>query len=147
VSERFLRMKREEPWKLHINREAGADGSASKTTPKKRTPKAKKNVDAGDENVDDDEDFETPSKKKTPLNKVKNGRVMKVKGDRSGSVIAIDDDEMVKDEYQTSFNGTENGYGYAVASNYNPATYNTQAFVQEQADDDEPYYDPEEAEA
>lgn len=110
-------MKKEEPWDLSINRDA-----ASTSTPRKRTPK-KAVKDEG--NDDDHEDLDgTPSKKKTPLNKVQNGRVTKKKG---GAGTAASAAILIKDEdFETSYEAHEN-------VDYNPSNYNLQGYDQEQA--------------
>ena len=78
------------------------------------------------ENADDEEDLVTPSKKKTPLNKVQNGRVTKKKGG-AGTAATADSAILVKDEeFETSYEAHEN-------VDYHPANYNLQGFDQEQA--------------
>jgi hypothetical protein len=116
VSERMLRMKREESWNLSINRDAAAG-----TPRKKPTPKAK--IIKDEENNDDEEDWTTPSKKKTPLNKVQNGRVAKKKTGANASFTG----DLVKDEYETNMS-PEN------PSVYNSGSFNMEAFGQEQGD-------------
>lgn len=78
----------------------------------------------------------TPSKRKTPLNKVKNGRVTKKK---ASSAAASSDDLAVKDEYTTSF-GSSNGF-----EPYNPKGYNMDGFHKEQAEDMDTYDPQDEA--
>lgn len=130
VSERFVRMKREPCWNLSIDTDTTGDGSTpAKVTPRKRgsrgTPKSAKAAAAmNGSGEDDDEGSEfgaTPSKKKTVLNRVKNGRVTKPKGGKSASASFTDPDEdeedMVKAEngggegYKFSFDQHENNYG------------------------------------
>ena len=136
VSERFVRMKKEPYWNLSIDTDTTGDGSTpTKATPRKRgprgTPKSAKAAAAmNGSGEDDDEGSEfgaTPSKKKTALNRVKNGRVSKPKGGKgaNGSFTEPDedDDEIVKAEdgygiengggegYNFSFDQHENGYG------------------------------------
>lgn len=143
-------MKREESWNLSINKEPGADGP--KSTPRKRTPKAAKKGDV-DQNDDDDEDFDnTPTKKKaTPLNKVKNGRVTKGnKGGARGAAMMDEDDKssVIKpeDNYETSFtsiNGGGHGGGYANVGNGAPGSsfaQNMQAYQDERAQDQQKYF-------
>jgi hypothetical protein len=126
VSERISRIKKEEHWNLNINREAASSTpSRKKATPKKKI----------EENFDDEEDLTTPSKKKTPLNKVQNGRVTKKKGGASSGNSFNED--MVKDEYATSFDTLENSY------EYNPGNYN----MQQPALDNAAFYDGDDAEA
>jgi hypothetical protein len=121
VSERFLRIKKEEPWNLSINREAG--GGAS--TPRKKTPK--KGSIKNEDNVDDEEEFETPSKKKTPLNKVQNGRVTKKKtGSAASSFIKGEDVEILN---QSSGDNLET-----------PADYNMEGFDQGQVQDNAEFF-------
>jgi hypothetical protein len=102
VSERMIRMKKEEHWNLNTNREVASTPSRKKATPKKK-------VEDDVLNIDDEEDLVTPSKKKTPLNKVQNGRISK-KG--SASAINSFNEDIVKDEYETSVNAPENTYEY-----------------------------------
>lgn len=99
-------MKKETCWDLSINTEAGdgngVGGSATKSTPRKRTPskKAAMKAENGDAS-DDDEEFVTPSKKaKTALNKVKGGRVAKGRGKNGAapvSYVEIDDENEDED--------------------------------------------------
>jgi hypothetical protein len=105
--------------------------AAPKSTPRKGQPKTtpkKQAIKNGSGEDDDDEgsSFETPSKKKTPLNKVKGGRVQKNSGrSRTGplSYAEPEDDEedyeegivkneMDVDELQVHSNGYGNGNGY-----------------------------------
>jgi hypothetical protein len=132
VSERMIRMKKEEVWNLNINREAASTPRGKKANPKKK-------VEDDVLNVDDDEDLSTPSKKKTPLNKVQNGRVTKKRGGASAGNSF--NDGMVKDEFEASFNAPENAY------EYNPANYNMQEFACEQAEETPVYYDGDDTEA
>lgn len=134
VSERFLRMKKEEPWNLTINREAGG---VEKPTPKKKTPKGRKKVadDAG--NSDDEDEFSTPSKKKAPLNKVQNGRITKKTGGPGASFSG----ELIKDEFVSSFNSHENEYGY------NSDSFNMEGFHREQEADNASYPNADDGEA
>jgi hypothetical protein len=152
VSERIVRMKREESWNLNNNNNratGGAGDGSAKSTPRKRTPSKKKVEQYTGSNEDDDEDFNfsTPSKTKTPLNKVKNGRVVKKqqKDDRnmlsSFTDIDNDDDEVqiVKKEAkpQMSFNGMENGQGFSRGFGH--------SYVEDQDEDQDIYEDADEA--
>lgn len=129
VSERISRVKKEESWNLNINREAAS------STPSRKKATPKKKVEDDVQNFDDEEDLITPSKKKTPLNKVQNGRVTKKKGGASAGNSFNED--MVKDEYVTSFDTPENSY------EYNPGNYN----MQQPAFDNAAFYDGDDAEA
>ncbi|PSS23213.1 hypothetical protein M430DRAFT_214677 [Amorphotheca resinae ATCC 22711] len=128
----------------------GAGDGSAKSTPRKRTPSKKKVEQYTGSNEDDDEDFNfsTPSKTKTPLNKVKNGRVVKKqqKDDRNmlSSFTDIDnndDDEVqiVKKEAkpQMSFNGMENGQGFSRGFGH--------SYVEDQDEDQDIYEDADEA--
>lgn len=113
------------------------NGSAPKSTPHKRQPKAtpkKMKAKNGPEDEDDDDasSFDaTPSKKKSNLNKVKGGRVQK-NPSRSRAVPTSyaepeddEDDEigMVKsemdgrDDYEVHNNGYSNSLGYGNGHN------------------------------
>lgn len=122
VSERFLRMKKERPWDLSINRDAGGASTPRKKTPKKG-PKS-------EDNDDDEEDLETPSKKKTPLNKVQNGRVAKKKAAASSAGSSF----VKNEDFETTYQTYENGF------DYNAANYNMAAYEQEQQDDKAAFY-------
>ena len=95
---RFEKLKKEPSWDLSINTEAG-DGSAPKSTPRKRAPKGtpKKTTKAeGSAGSDDDgSSFDnTPSKMgKGALNKVMSGRISKPRGKAGVASYAEDDDE------------------------------------------------------
>lgn len=82
---------------MNINTEAGDGAAAPKSTPRKRaTPsKAKKSIKAEvSGGSDDDEDFDTPSKKqKTAMNKVKDGRITKPRGKTAVTTYAENDDD------------------------------------------------------
>lgn len=121
MSERLLRMKKEEPWNLSINREAGGASTPRKKTPKKGSIK-------NEDNFDDEEDFDTPSKKKTPLNKVQNGRVTKKKaGSATSSFIKGED-------FESSNQSPEYSFGY-------PANYNMEGFTQQMVEEDGGFFD------
>jgi hypothetical protein len=160
VSTYFERARKEHHWNLANTVEE--NGSASKSTPRKRQQKATPKKQAvvkngfGEEDEDDDvSSFETPSKKKTPLNKVKNGRVQKTSGrSRSGPTTyaeppdSEDEDEQdgnvkiehmdnVGDEYEVHHgNGYENGNGH----NYDE-DMGSSGYANEMEDDGDKYYD------
>ena len=128
MSTRFERLRKETPWDLSINREAGAgDGNGNGTTPaksagRKRTPKGSakakkaKNSGGSDDEEDDDEYDGTPSKKaKGPLNKVRSGRVTKAKGVKGYSEMGDEDDDdhdaMIKGEHGATTESNDYGHG------------------------------------
>ncbi|KIM99632.1 hypothetical protein OIDMADRAFT_55547 [Oidiodendron maius Zn] len=135
VSERMLRMKKEDAWNLNINREIASTPRGKKATPKKKVEDDAQFVD------DDEEDLTTPSKKKGPLNKVNNGRITKKKGGAGASAGSSFNDNIIKDEYAAGFNTPENAYGY------NPANYDIQEFAREQVEENAVYYDNDDTEA
>lgn len=108
-------MKKEEYWNLGINKDAGTS-----TTPRKRaTPKK---AAKAEDNDDDEEDLTTPSKKKTPLNKVANGRISKKKAASSFSAA----DLIKSEDWEMS--------SEAVETEYSPSSYNMGSFSKEQAE-------------
>jgi hypothetical protein len=121
-------MKKEPCWNLTINTEAG---DAPKSTPRQRvtkgTPKKATKADngsGGSHASDDDEDTFTPSKKaKTPLNKVKNGRVTKPRGKTGAQSFTEDDDDddelAVKGEDDNMEFNNGQSYGYQPQGNGN----------------------------
>lgn len=114
VSERFLRMKKEEAWKLDIN----CDTVTTPKSGRKATPKSGKGSFSMDENVDDDEPFTPTMKTKGALNKVKGpGRVAKSTPKGKNAKVFVDlDEDLMKDEIQAKiedpFGGAENDYGF-----------------------------------
>lgn len=127
---RFERLRKEPAWDLSVNCDSIDGGSAVKT-PNGRKSKATKNTPkkGGD---DDDEDAGTPSKKKSALNKVADGRVQKTpNGDRGRKPTSMtyqeDEDEEVpvKEEDETfadAFQDVhENGNGISYQNGYEQA--------------------------
>jgi hypothetical protein len=124
ISTRFERAKKETAWDLSINREV-ENGSAARSTPRSRKAKVTPKK-AMDSNSDDEESNfgETPSEKKTPLNKVQGARVQKVqngggRGRKTGPVnyVELEDEdfEEIKGEQECEDEGhypvNGNGYG------------------------------------
>ena len=149
ISTRFERAKKEPAWDLSINREADG-GSATKATPRSRQPKAKKATSSNEDDEEESNFDETPSKKKTPLNKVQGARIQKANGSGRGrkatkidSYAEQEDEELefvkgedeVEEQYPVHGNG--NGYGgheemeavdyYAVAGGEGEVYYDDEA--------------------
>lgn len=110
-------MKKEPHWdRTKTIADISIDGNSKTSTPRKpRTPKGKKAA-AQDDGDDEEQEFDTPSKKKTPLNKVKGSRV--TKGSRAKQTPSyagqdveddeeeVDDDRQVKmEDVPVSYNG------------------------------------------
>jgi hypothetical protein len=103
VSERFIRMRREDCWDLSTNTDpVGNGGTPAKGTPRKRNTPAKNggkkngNGVTGEENGDEDDESDfgtTPSKKKGVLNKTKGGRVAKANGGAKSKAKSFDEDD------------------------------------------------------
>jgi hypothetical protein len=152
ISTRFERAKKETAWDLSINREV-ENGSAAKSTPRGRKAKVtpKKTMDSYSD--DEESNFgETPSKKKTPLNKVQGARVQKIqngsgRGRKTGQVNYIEpedeDFEEIKgeqeDEDDDNYPVNGNGYGGHEQMEF------TDAFGG--GDENETYYDNDNGEA
>lgn len=116
-------MKKEPCWDLSINTEA-ADGT--KSTPRKRAAKGtpKKGLKKeGSDGSDDDE--ETPTKKKSVLNKVQRGRITKTptrgKSVKNYAESEDEDDMAVKNEFDEvnseNYSSVGNGYERHGANN------------------------------
>ncbi|KUJ17355.1 uncharacterized protein LY89DRAFT_52081 [Mollisia scopiformis] len=163
VSTYFERAHKDPSWQRTNSPSIGGDGNGGpvKKTPVKRGSRAKKAAPAfngkrmGSSGDDDEEEvsFNTPSKK-TPLNKVKGGRVAKASGGRAKAPVSYaepsdeDDDEMemVKQErdvgsgFEDINHNAHNGNGNGTSSFEDPS------FSQGYAEGDEAkdYYDAEE---
>ncbi|TVY48223.1 hypothetical protein LOCC1_G001881 [Lachnellula occidentalis] len=131
VSGYFERVKKEPHWdRTKSTADKTIDGNPKTGTPKTptprkpRTPKGKKGAAAQDDGDDEEpQEFDTPSKKKTPIHKTKGGRVTKSRGKQQNYVgqdmdeddeDAEDEGRMVKmEDAPVSSNGDfENGNGY-----------------------------------
>lgn len=134
VSTYFERARKDPHWNLSNtateNGVTPTKGRTPKTTPRKRTVKK-------EEDDDEDEGVATPSKK-TPLNKVKNGRVTKQNTPRARvPAMHIDEeddagDNMIKPEDESPFIGNyahddkfnaQEGFHYPLAEDYEDGHY------------------------
>ncbi|TVY23941.1 hypothetical protein LHYA1_G007407 [Lachnellula hyalina] len=129
VSGYFERVKKEPHWNRNksvadISIE-GTPKTPKTATPRKRAPKAKKGASQDDGDDSEPQEFDTPSKKKATLNKVKGGRVTKTGRAKALSYAGQDMDEdeeeeedggrMVKMEdapVSSNGDGFEDGNGY-----------------------------------
>lgn len=106
VSTYFERTRKDPNWQRTDNAYLGAENGSAKKSPTKRGKGAKKATPAKGSSAGDDEEesFESTPSKKTPLNKVKNGRVTKASGGRAKAKVNYQDDsdddeeELIKDE-------------------------------------------------
>ncbi|TVY90622.1 hypothetical protein LAWI1_G001157 [Lachnellula willkommii] len=139
VSGYFERVKKEPHWdRTKSIADIITEGTPKTPTPaRKRAAKGKKAAARDDGDDEEPQEFDTPSKKKTPLNKVKGSRVSKASRakqqplsyagqDLEDDEEELEDEQMVKMENipVSSNGGNGHEYGYAVTG-----------------DDQENYYD------
>lgn len=135
ISTRFERVKKESSWDLSINRELDGGSTSKTSTPRKRTPKAKKAASSNEDEDDEEGNYEDTPSKKTPLHKVKGGRIQKNGNGRGRKAInyaEADEDveeikgEIVEDEHEVEMHENEhdndlaNGYGNDENGGYYP---------------------------